>query len=64
MPGTLTDAVAIVTGASRGVGKGVALELGHAGATVYVTGRSRNPGEGPLVSMKRSRAPSLRRPPK
>ncbi|MEM7437867.1 MAG: SDR family NAD(P)-dependent oxidoreductase, partial [Myxococcota bacterium] len=33
-------AVAVVTGASRGVGKGVAVELGAAGATVYVTGRS------------------------
>ncbi|MEU3242508.1 MULTISPECIES: SDR family NAD(P)-dependent oxidoreductase [unclassified Streptomyces] len=32
--------VAVVTGASRGVGKGIALELGAAGATVYVTGRS------------------------
>ena len=49
MPGTLSDTVAIVTGASRGVGKGVALELGHAGATVYLTGRSRGPGDGPLV---------------
>ena len=32
--------VALVTGASRGVGKGVALELIEAGATVYVTGRT------------------------
>jgi NAD(P)-dependent dehydrogenase (short-subunit alcohol dehydrogenase family) len=32
--------VAVVTGATRGVGKGVALALGDAGATVYVTGRS------------------------
>ena len=32
--------VAVVTGASRGVGKGIALGLGEAGATVYVTGRS------------------------
>jgi dehydrogenase/reductase SDR family protein 1 len=32
--------IAIVTGASRGVGKGIALGLGEAGATVYVTGRS------------------------
>lgn len=37
----LAGKVAVVTGASRGVGKGVALALGEAGATVYVTGRSR-----------------------
>ncbi|HEY0818802.1 MAG TPA: SDR family NAD(P)-dependent oxidoreductase [Rhizobacter sp.] len=32
--------VAVVTGASRGAGRGIAQELGAAGATVYVTGRS------------------------
>lgn len=32
--------VAVVTGGSRGAGRGIALELGAAGATVYVTGRS------------------------
>lgn len=32
--------VALVTGASRGVGKGIALGLGEAGATVYITGRT------------------------
>ncbi|MEC7522840.1 MAG: SDR family oxidoreductase [Myxococcota bacterium] len=36
----LSDTVAVVTGATRGAGRGVALELGAAGATVYVTGRS------------------------
>ncbi len=36
----LKNCVAIVTGASRGAGRGIALELGAAGATVYVTGRS------------------------
>jgi NAD(P)-dependent dehydrogenase (short-subunit alcohol dehydrogenase family) len=36
----LKDVVALVTGASRGAGRGIALELGAAGATVYVTGRS------------------------
>lgn len=37
---TLTGCVALVTGASRGAGRGIARELGAAGATVYVTGRS------------------------
>jgi NAD(P)-dependent dehydrogenase (short-subunit alcohol dehydrogenase family) len=37
---TLRGRIAIVTGASRGAGRGVAVELGAAGATVYVTGRS------------------------
>lgn len=32
--------VAVVTGASRGVGKGIARELAERGAKVYVTGRS------------------------
>jgi NAD(P)-dependent dehydrogenase (short-subunit alcohol dehydrogenase family) len=36
----LKDCVAVVTGASRGAGRGIAMELGAAGATVYVTGRS------------------------
>jgi NAD(P)-dependent dehydrogenase (short-subunit alcohol dehydrogenase family) len=36
----LSDVVALVTGASRGVGRGVALAIADGGATVYVTGRS------------------------
>jgi dehydrogenase/reductase SDR family member 1 len=36
----LNDQVALVTGASRGVGRGMATALAHAGATVYATGRS------------------------
>lgn len=36
----LADCVAVVTGASRGAGRGIAVELGAAGATVIVTGRS------------------------
>lgn len=39
-PAPLAGAVAVVTGATRGIGKGIALELGAAGATVYVSGRS------------------------
>lgn len=37
----LEGKIALVTGASRGAGRGIAGELGAAGATVYVTGRSR-----------------------
>ena len=36
----LTGKVALVAGGTRGGGKGIAVELGAAGATVYVTGRS------------------------
>lgn len=36
--------IAIVTGASRGAGKGIALGLGQKGYTVYVTGRSEKTG--------------------
>ncbi len=36
----LEDKVALVAGATRGAGRGIAIELGAAGATVYCTGRS------------------------
>jgi NAD(P)-dependent dehydrogenase (short-subunit alcohol dehydrogenase family) len=36
--------VAVVTGASRGAGRGIAIALGSHGCTVYVTGRSEQPG--------------------
>ncbi|MGY1582244.1 SDR family oxidoreductase [Streptomyces sp. MN13] len=36
----LKDRIALVAGATRGAGRGIAVELGAAGATVYVTGRS------------------------
>jgi NAD(P)-dependent dehydrogenase (short-subunit alcohol dehydrogenase family) len=40
--------VAVVTGASRGAGRGIAIALGSHGCTVYVTGRSEKSGDAPL----------------
>jgi len=40
MKQSLTGKVALVAGATRGAGRGIAVELGAAGATVYCTGRS------------------------
>jgi NAD(P)-dependent dehydrogenase (short-subunit alcohol dehydrogenase family) len=38
----LTNSVAVISGASQGVGRGIALSLGDAGATVYLTGRNQS----------------------
>ena len=40
MESSLVGRVALVAGATRGAGRGIAVELGAAGATVYVTGRT------------------------
>ncbi|CAH1778717.1 unnamed protein product [Owenia fusiformis] len=39
----LLGKVCVVTGATRGIGKGIALQLGEAGAKVYITGRTLKP---------------------
>jgi NAD(P)-dependent dehydrogenase (short-subunit alcohol dehydrogenase family) len=53
--GPLAGRIAVVTGASRGAGRGIAVELGAAGATVYVTARSTRgqpaPGYGQLLAL-------------
>jgi NAD(P)-dependent dehydrogenase (short-subunit alcohol dehydrogenase family) len=45
---TEENRVAVVTGASRGAGRGIAIALGQAGYVVYVTGRTQNEGEAAL----------------
>lgn len=45
MPAAAQGKAAIVTGASRGIGRGIAVGLGEAGWTVYVTGRSVRDGD-------------------
>lgn len=45
MSGALHGKVAVVTGATRGIGRGTAIALADLGATVYVTGRTSGDGE-------------------
>ena len=45
---SLHGQVALVTGGTRGAGRGMAIELGAAGATVYVTGRTTRVSRSPL----------------
>jgi NAD(P)-dependent dehydrogenase (short-subunit alcohol dehydrogenase family) len=58
---SLTGKVAVVTGASRGVGKGISLALAQEGATVYITGRTGTPGSHPLPGTVRETAAEVDR---
>lgn len=49
----LKGKVAVVTGASRGVGKGIAIALGERGCRVFVTGRTRGDGESTIDTTAR-----------
>lgn len=44
----LTGTVALVAGATRGAGRGIAIELGARGATVYCTGRTTREQQSPM----------------
>jgi len=56
---TTDEVIAVVTGASRGAGRGIAVELGRAGATVYVTGRTIEEGDAPLPGTVRATADAV-----
>ena len=52
MPRSLDGVVALVTGASQGIGQGIALELGEQGALVYLTARTQAGLEGTAQQIK------------
>ena len=58
---SLEGKVAVVTGASRGIGKGIAEGLGEFGATVYVTGRSQSKAAEPAPLTVQATAASVTR---
>lgn len=51
----LANRIALVAGATRGAGRGIARMLGEAGATVYCTGRSSQEGGPPPAGRRRSK---------
>jgi NAD(P)-dependent dehydrogenase (short-subunit alcohol dehydrogenase family) len=59
-PPDLRGRVGLVAGATRGVGRGIALALGEAGATVYCTGRSARAKKGTRSHMPRPGSPKAK----
>ena len=57
---SLSGRICVVTGASKGIGRGIAVQLGSAGATVYITGRSKDKLEECAAEIK-SRGGEVRR---
>jgi dehydrogenase/reductase SDR family member 1 len=56
MSDELAGKVALVTGASKNIGKGIALEVGASGAVTYLTARSLEDVPGQLASLARTAA--------
>jgi NAD(P)-dependent dehydrogenase (short-subunit alcohol dehydrogenase family) len=56
MAGELAGKVALVTGASKNIGKGIALEVGASGAATYLTARTLDDVPGQLASLARTAA--------
>ena len=56
MSDELSGKVALVTGASKNIGKGIALEVGASGAVTYLTTRSVEDVPGQLASLQRTAA--------
>ena len=56
MAGELAGKVALVTGASKNIGKGIALEVGASGAVTYLTARTVEDVPGQLASLARTAA--------
>ena len=57
----LKNHVALVTGASRGIGRGMALGLAESGATIFLTGRTLHEGNGTLPGSLESTAETVAR---
>lgn len=55
--GILDDKVALVIGASRGIGRGVAIGLARQGARIAITSRTMTPGDAPVLDGDGRRVP-------